>query len=52
MNFIDKMFYFCDSYLNDSAFYSSQKGCKVLNKVCGKGVPFVNRQYTKGVPIS
>ena len=29
------------------------KGCKVLNKICEiKGVPFVNRRYTKGGPFS
>ena len=40
-----------DSYLNGSVFTALKKDAKFLTKYV-KGVPFVNRRYTKGVPFS
>ena len=40
-----------DSYLNGSAFTALKRDAKFLTKYV-KGVPFVNRRYTKGVPFS
>ena len=40
-----------DSYLKDSAFTAVKRDAKVLTR-CVKGVPFVNRRYTEGVPFS
>jgi len=36
-------------YFKRQSIYSSKKGCKVLNyRMYVKGVPFVNRGYTRG----
>ena len=40
-----------DSYLNGSAFTALKRDAKFLTKYV-KGVTFVNRRYTKGVPFS
>ena len=40
-----------DSYLNGSAFTALKRDAKFLIEYA-KGVPFVNRRYTKGVPFS
>ena len=40
-----------DSYLNGSEFTALKRDAKFLTKYA-KGVPFVNRRYTKGVPFS
>ena len=37
-----------DSHLNESAFTSVKRDAKLLNRYV-KGVPCVNRRYTKGV---
>ena len=48
----EKTFYFCDWFLFKRQFiYSSQKGCKVLNKVRERSYHVI-RRYTKGVPFS
>ena len=50
---VGKTFYFCYWFLFKwQCIYSSLKGCKVLNKVCERGINIVNRGYTKGVPFS
>ena len=37
-----KMFYFCDWFLfKRQCIYSSWKGCKVVNKVCERGIPCI-----------
>ena len=36
---------------NSSLIYNSQKGYKVLNKVCGRGT-ITDRRYMKGIPFS
>ena len=40
-----------DSYLKDSEFTAVKRDAKFWTR-CVKGVPFVNRRYTKGVPFS
>ena len=40
-----------DSYLKDSAFRAVKRDAKSQTRYV-KGVPFVNRGYTKGVPFS
>ena len=40
-----------DSYLNGSAFTAVKRDAKFLTKYV-KGLPFVNRRYTKRVPFS
>ena len=39
-----------DSYLQDSAFTAVKRDAK-FSAGCVKGVPFVNRRYTEGVPF-
>ena len=38
-------------YLQDGAFAAVKKVCSVPNLTIAKGGPFVNRGYTKGVPV-
>ena len=40
-----------DSYLNDSVFTAVKRDAKFKTRYV-KGVPFVNRRCTKGVPLS
>ena len=48
----EKTFYFCDWFLfKRQLIYSTQKGCKVLNKVHGRSYHVI-RRYKKGVPFS
>ena len=40
-----------DSHLKDDAFTADKRGAKFYTRYV-KGVPVVNKRYTKGVPFS
>ena len=46
-----KRFFVIDSHLNDRTFTAVKRNAKFLTKYV-KGVPFVNRRYTKVVSFS
>lgn len=36
----------------DNAFAVVKRECKVLKHICERGIPFINRRFTKGGPYS